>query len=113
MPPSPASPASACPPPASQPTGLRGAVERLSLPVLQRLVRLPRAVPFLVLLGLLVLAIFTGGALAVACTALVTAVVGWLLYLSWPRLTGVERLGRVAVLAMAVALCLVQVFPRD
>lgn len=108
MPPTSARPANAQQPP----SGLRGAVEQLSLPLLQRLVRLPRAVPFLVLLGLLVISIFTGGVLAVVCTALVAAVVAWLLYLGWPRLTGVERLGRVAVLTMAVALCVVQAFPR-
>lgn len=92
--------------------GLRGAIERASRPLLVRLTALPAAVPFLVLLGLLVLGLFVGGPVAVAATALVAVVVAWLLYLSWPRLTKVERLGRTAVLLLAVALTLVQAFPR-
>ena len=44
--------------------------------------------------------------------AVVTLVVGWLLYLGWPRLTTSERLGRTAVLLLAVALFLTTVFPR-
>ena len=93
-------------------SGLRAAIERTSLPVLVRLSRLPRAVPFVVLLAGLVVAIFVGGPLAVALTALVAAFVGWLLYLGWPRLGTSERLGRVAVLVMALALCVTQAFPR-
>ncbi len=94
-------------------SGLRAAVERASRPLLVRLTALPRAVPFLVLLVLLVVGVFVGGIVGVICTAVVTAFVGWLMYLSWPRLTGTERLGRLAVLALALALCLVQAFPRS
>jgi hypothetical protein len=79
---------------------------------LTRLTRLPRAVPFLVVLGLLVGGIFIGGAVGAVLLAVVVLVVAWLLYLGWPRLTTSERLGRTAVLLLAVALCLTQVFPR-
>jgi hypothetical protein len=102
-------PSPSAPPPA---TGLRVAVEQVSRPLLLRISQLPRAVPFLVLLGLLVVGVYVGGPVGVVCTGLVTLFVAWLMYLSWPRLTGVERLGRVAVLLLAVALCVVQVFPR-
>lgn len=104
------SPIPSTPPPAPQ-SAVRASVERLSLPALQRMVRLPRAVPFLALLALLVVSIAVRGPLGLVCTLLVTAVVAWLLYLSWPRLTGVERLGRCAVLVLASALCVVQIFP--
>lgn len=94
------------------PSGLRAAIERASLPLLLRLSRLPRAVPFLLLLAALVVAIVVGGPVAVVLTALVAVFVAWLLYLGWPRLTRAERLGRAAVLLLAVALCLTQAFPR-
>jgi hypothetical protein len=70
-------------------------------------------VPFLVVLALLVVGIVIGGAVGAAMLAVVALVVGWLLYLSWPRLTTSERLGRTAVLLLAVAICLTQVFPRS
>jgi hypothetical protein len=97
------------PPPSS---GLRAAVERASHPLLVRIAALPRAVPFVVLLALLVVGVFVGGPVGVVCTAIVAVFVAWLMYLSWPKLSGVERLGRAAVLLLAVALVVVQAFPR-
>jgi len=35
------------------------------------------------------------------------------LYLSWPRLSGSERIMRLAVLMLAVAMAAVQLFPRN
>ena len=96
----------------TQPSGLRAAIETVSQPLLLRIAALPRAVPFVVLLALLVIGVFVGGVVGVVCTALVALFVAWLMYLSWPRLTGVERLGRAAVLLIAVALVAVQAFPR-
>ena len=89
----------------------RRALERASLPLLTRLAGLPRAVPFLALLALLVGGVLLGGPVGAVLIGLVALVVAWLLALAWPALTGVERLGRVAVLLLAVALCVVQV-PR-
>ncbi|GAB3593998.1 hypothetical protein GCM10027446_17140 [Angustibacter peucedani] len=94
------------------PGGLRRSVEAASRPLLLRLTALPRPVPFLVLLAVLVVGVLVGGPVGVVCTALVVLFVAWLMFLSWPRLTGPEKLGRVAVLAVAVALCVVQAFPR-
>lgn len=93
-------------------SGLRAAVERASLPLLLRLSRLPRPVPFLVLLAALVIAVLVGGPTAVVLTGCVVMLVAWLMYLSWPRLGSSERLGRVAVLLLAVALLVTQAFPR-
>jgi hypothetical protein len=103
-------PSPSTPPPS--PPGLRAGVERASRPLLLRLTSLPRPVPFVVLLAVLVVGVLVGGAVGVVCTAVVVVFVAWLMYLSWPRLTRAERLGRLAVLAVAVALCLVQAFPR-
>lgn len=99
-------------PEAPAPTsGLRSVVERASLPVLVRLAKLPRAVPFLVLLTALVVGLFVGGPVAVVLTGLVALFVAWLLYLGWPQLGASERLGRLAVLLLAVALCVTRALP--
>jgi hypothetical protein len=97
------------PPP---PGPARAALERASLPLLARAARLPRAVPFLVLLALVVAGVLVGGPLGAVLVGLVALAVAWLLALAWPALTGVERLGRVAVLLLAVALAVVQLRPR-
>ncbi len=99
------------PPPSSRPGPARLALERASLPVLTRVARLPRAVPFLMLLGLLVAGVFVSGPFGAVLIGLVVLVVGWLLVLAWPALSGVERLARIAVLLLAVALCVVQLRP--
>jgi len=39
--------------------------------------------------------------------------VAWVLYLSWPALSSSERIMRLAVLLVAVALAVVQLFPRS
>jgi hypothetical protein len=97
------------PPP---PGPARAALERVSLPLLARAARLPRAVPFLVLLALVVAGVLVGGPLGAVLVGLVALAVAWLLVLAWPALTGVERLGRIAVLLLAVALAVVQLRPR-
>ena len=92
-------------------SSFRESLERASLPLLNRLSRLPRAVPFLIVLALLV-----GGILIPGWGWLLTAVVAlfllWMLLLGWPRLTAVERLMRVAVVFMAVAIAVSQAIPR-
>lgn len=99
-------------PPAAPTSGLRAAVERVSVGTLTRLSELPRAVPFLVMLALLVGGLMLGGPVGGLLLLVVVLVVAWLLYLGWPRFTTSERLGRTAVLLLAVALCLTTVFPR-
>jgi hypothetical protein len=93
-------------------SNLRASIERASLPVLRRLSALPRPVPFLALLVLLVVGAFLGGAVGFALMALAALFVTWLLYLSWPRLTGPEKLMRTAVVLLALGLAVVQLFPR-
>ncbi|MEO7422860.1 MAG: DUF6703 family protein [Ornithinibacter sp.] len=90
---------------------LRESIERNSLPALTWLSRLPRAVPFLLVLGLAVAGILLPppGWLLIAAVALLLA---WILYLAWPRLTSSERLLRLAVVAMLLAITLTQAFPR-
>ncbi len=90
---------------------LRESFERVSLPVLTRLSALPRFVPFLLVLGLIVAGIFVPGWgwVLIAAAALILL---WILALAWPRLTMPERLMRVAVVAMLGAVIVTQAFPR-
>ncbi len=77
-----------------------------------RLSQLPRLLPFLVLLALLVGGVLIGGPTGFVLMGLAALFVAWVLYLSWPRLTGSERIMRLAVLLLAVAMAVVQLFPR-
>jgi hypothetical protein len=94
------------------PNPLRRSVERASLPLITRLNHLPKAVPFLLLLALLVSGVFISGQVGFVLMILGAAFVGWVLFLSWPRLSGSERIMRFAVLLLALALAVVQLFPR-
>ena len=78
-----------------------------------RLSSLPRLVPFLILLALLVGGVFIGGTVGFVLMGVAAIFVGWVLYLSWPRLTSSERIMRSAVLLLAVAMAVVQLFPRS
>jgi Ca2+/Na+ antiporter len=92
------------------PKTLRSSVERASLPLMTKLSSLHRAVPFLLLLALLVGGFLIKGPVGFVVMGLGAAFVGWVLYLSWPRLTGTERMMRFAVLLLAVALAVVAPF---
>lgn len=94
------------------PNPLRHSVESASLPLITTLNRLPKAVPFLLLLALLVTGVFVSGPVGFVLMILGAAFVGWVLFLSWPRLSGSERIMRLAVLLLAVVLAAVQLFPR-
>lgn len=88
----------------------RTRLERASLPAIRWMDSLPRVVPFVVVLAFLVSGIFYRPLWPL--TALATAFLTWLLVLSWPRLTGVEKLMRSTVALFFVALVLTRAFPR-
>jgi len=94
------------------PNTLRSSVERASLPLITRLSHLPRVVPFLLMLALLVAGVVIAGPAGFVLMAVAAAFVGWILFLSWPRLSGSERIMRFAVFLLALALAVVQLFPR-
>ncbi len=94
------------------PNTVRQRIDQASLPLMTRLSRLPRLVPFILLMTLLVAGVVISGPVGFALMGLGAAFVGWVLYLSWPRLTGSERIMRLAVLLLAVSLAVVQLFPR-
>jgi hypothetical protein len=77
-----------------------------------RLNGLPRAVPFLLLLALLVAGVMIAGPVGFILMALGAVFVAWILYLSWPRLTSSERIMRSAVLLLAAVMAITLLFPR-
>lgn len=81
------------------------------MPALTFLNGLPRFVPFL---GIIVLT-FAGILLPAPAWLLlvvVIAVLAWILALAWPRLSMPERLMRVAVIGIMVAVLVTQIAPR-
>ncbi len=93
------------------PSPLRESVERATLPVVVVLNRLPRLVPFVLVLVVMVAGIFIPG-WGWVLLALLTVFLCWMLFISWPRLLGPERLMRVAVVAMAVAMTVTKALPH-
>jgi hypothetical protein len=86
------------------PNTVRQRIDRASLPLMTKLSQLPRAVPFLVLLVLLLAGALISGPVGFALMGLASAFIGWVLYLSWPQLTASERIMRLAVLLLAIAM---------
>jgi hypothetical protein len=92
---------------------LRPSIERASLPLITKISSLPRMLPFFLMLTLLVGGLLIGGPVGFVLMGLAAAFVAWVLYLSWPRLSASERIMRFAVLLLAVAMAVVQLFPRS
>ncbi len=91
-----------------RPGGGRLAVERRSAAPLVFLRQLPAWLPPLVLAGLLVAGFAVRGLAGGAALGMVAVFIGWLGYLSWPRLRGAGRAGRVAAVACLIALAVLQ-----
>jgi high-affinity Fe2+/Pb2+ permease len=82
---------------------LRSRIEHASHPLMERFNALPRVVVLLVLLTLLAVGVLAPEPWSGLAFLVVSVFIGWLLYLTWPRLTLPERLMRFAVLALTVA----------
>ena len=95
------------------PNTLRPSIERASLPLITKLNGLPRVVPFLLLLALLVAGAVIVGPVGFVLMGLAAVFVAWILYLSWPRLTGSERIMRSAVLLLAAAMAITRLSPKN
>lgn len=83
-------------------TPLRRTVERRSAAPLAWLAARPRWVPFLVVLALLLGGLFAPSAVGAALLVLLALLLGWLTYLSWPRLPPGGRLARLAILGLVL-----------
>lgn len=90
---------------------LRESLETASAPALRTIAALPRVVPFLAVLALMVAGTLIPG-WGWVLLAVVTLFLAWLLVLGWPRLTAPERLMRIAVVAIALAITVTQASPR-
>lgn len=90
---------------------MRRRIDHASLPLMTRLSRLPRLVPFVILLALLMAGLLIGGVTGFILMALGAIFIAWVLYLSWPQLSGSERIMRLAVLVLAVAMAVTRLFP--
>jgi hypothetical protein len=90
---------------------LRESVESASYPVVRRLAEWPKWAPFLLILALMVAGVLipTVGWILIA---LVAVFLTWLLYLAWPRLTAVDRLMRLAVIAIVIVAAVTRANPR-
>jgi hypothetical protein len=100
------------PAPASGPSSRRLRIEQLSAPALVRLSSLPRAVPFVVMLTLIVAGLWVQGIVGFALILAGVLFLGWLLYLGWPALRPPERLMRMSVIVLGSGLAIVQLFPK-
>jgi hypothetical protein len=89
-------------------SGTRQAVERSSARPLLYLRQLPRWLPPLVMLALLIAGFAVPGAIGAAALVLVAAFLAWLGYLSWPSLAARGRLLRIVAIAFLLALAAVQ-----
>lgn len=90
----------------------RSRVEHASAPLVERMNAVPRAVGLVILVGLLAVGMFAPSPWSGIAFLIVSAFIGWLLFLTWERLTRPERLMRMAVLALALAVTIVELAPR-
>lgn len=87
-------------------SSFRAAVERRSFVVVAFLRGLPKAMPGLLMLGILAGGVALRGAAGAACVGFGALVLLWLTYLSWPALPPPGRAVRVVVVALLVLLAL-------
>lgn len=90
----------------------RSRVEHASAPWVERMNAVPRAVALGLLVLLLAVGILAPSPWSGIAFLVVTAFVAWLLFLTWERLTLPERLLRVAVLVLALAVAIVELVPN-
>jgi hypothetical protein len=86
----------------------RQAVERFSARALVFLQQLPRWVLLLVVLGLMITGFFVHGVIGAVALLLVGIFLGWLAYLSWPRVNLSGRALRVIAVTCMVVLAVWQ-----
>ncbi len=82
----------------------RKTTERRSARPLIYLYQLPRWIAPLLLVAFLVAGLALHGLAGAAALCLVAAVLAWLAVLSWPRLSAGGRLGRIAAVAIMLAI---------
>jgi hypothetical protein len=89
-------------------SAFRHGVERRSAVVLVFLSRLPRALPGIIVIGLILAALVAPPVVSAAVLFVVAALLVWLVYLSWPSVPLPGRLVRLVVIAVVVAYAFVR-----
>ena len=89
----------------------RSRVEHASYPWVERLRAVPRPVGIGAFVALLAVGVLAPRPWAGISFLLVALFVGWLLFLTWQRLTLPERLMRTAVLVLTLAVAIVRLVP--
>lgn len=89
----------------------RSRLEHASAPWVERMDAIPRPVTLGLLVAALAVGIFAPSPWSGVAFLLVTAFVGWLLFLTWQRLALPERLLRLAVLTLTLAISIVELVP--
>lgn len=100
------------PKPSVRTTAFRSIVEHRSHGVATWLQTLPAALPMICALVLVVVGVLARGIVGAICFGIITLFLGWLLFLSWPRLTGLERLMRGSVLLLTAVVTVVLLAPN-
>lgn len=90
-------------PPPARAGSVRAKAERHTALPLIYLTRLPRWVPFLVVLVLAIVALFAPGIGGAAALFVLAVLFAWLAYVSWPALTASGRTLRLAAVGMIIA----------
>ncbi|GAA2738844.1 hypothetical protein GCM10009867_32040 [Pedococcus aerophilus] len=91
-------------------SSLRESIQRASQPAVERLNALPRVVPFLLILGLMLAGLFVPFGWVLLLVVVLFLL--WTLYLAWPVMDPTQRLMRITIVLIAVAITLTQAFPR-
>ncbi len=81
----------------------RDAIERRSILPLAYLTGLPRAAPFAVMMGLLLVGLLVPGVLGFLALVVVAAFLAWLVYIGWPHLTRDSRALRLLAVVLVIA----------
>jgi len=89
---------------------LRDQIERRSVVMLTYLNGLPRAVPFTLMLGLMIAGLLTTGPLAFIALMLVATFLAWLLVVGWPLMSPSARLLRLASTLLVAGVAVNQLF---
>lgn len=92
---------------------LRSRLEHASAPWVERFHAVPRPVAVALLVILLAAGILAPSPWGGLAFLVVTAFLGWLLFLTWQRLTLPEKLMRAAVLMLALAVAVVRLVPTS
>lgn len=91
---------------------LRSRIEHASVPWVERMNRVPRPLALVLLVVVLAVGVLAPAPWSGVAFLLVGLFVGWLLFLTWERLTLPERLMRFAVLAIVLAVTIVKLVPK-